>query len=285
MGMHNVFRICKDDHATHERNAKARVIPFLVPLVEKLARKNPHWEFHANGHNYSENTQHDVFYYSNLRIMNEGGEDELGWIACEDRNAGMSFTFDGPRLKESRSRGWCQATVNIDKAAKTILGSIYERTLIERMAEAKGAARMAVVNFRNSAVQARDRHHRQLEASFTTYVRKHWDDYAKTAHPTLHAHVEAYPQACQSEHDAELLRAAHNMTVLVDGAEKYHVSRSISDTEPVQTYSTETCPPVIKQGIGMLKLLEVGAVMPSVGVRVKHNLFYVVVPKEESAND
>jgi hypothetical protein len=56
----------------------------------------------------------------------------------------------------------------------------------------------------------------------------------------------------------------------------------MDDVDPEEPRTFDTVPKHIAMAVGMLKLVDIKGFIPGIGVRVDHNVFYVMPEKEDN---
>lgn len=276
LNVHNTFKEC-DEHIA-PRYEKATVKAAMVPLLDKLSRKNPSWEFYSS--NYGSTDANGNHIFSRFTIKDFG--EELGWIDYEVhwRDPTMNaYLFNGPRLEAKRSRGYASKARNVDKAAKLICANISSMTLVERIGKARSKA-TEVANAVHNKHYYRYRNLRdKLSDNFATFALARWEEF--TAHI---AGDRVASDAATLQDDYTLMQATSRLkeaysadkgAVVLMHRDEYHVTYDTA-RDVVHSYKLDTVPADIKTGVALLKLMEVGKHIDDVGVRAEDGLFYVI---------
>lgn len=276
LNVHNTFKEC--DEYMAPRYEKATVRTEMVPLLDKLSRKNPSWEFYSA--NYGNTDPNGNYILSRFTIKDFG--EELGWIDYEVhwRDPTLNtYLFNGPRLEAKRSRGHASKARNVDKAAKLICANISSMTLAERITKARSKATEAANAVHHKHYYRYRNLRDKLGNTFATFVLARWEEF--TAHI---AGDKLASDAATLQDDYTLMQstsrlknayAADKGAVVLMHRDDYHVTYDDA-RETVHSYKLDDVPANIKTGVALLKLVEVGKHIDDVGVRAEDGLFYVI---------
>jgi hypothetical protein len=280
MDMHNCFRECEVGSETLARNANALVDSSIRDLIERLARKHPHWRFVNSS--YSGAAVGNSYTYRAFTI--EDDDETLGSVNTDRhwRTGDVWYELTNHRLNAKRERKGPTRTKDINKATKLVEGHYFGATLAERVAKARGVASSVISDLHNDRRWTVDKLARQLQPhimSLLTHNVAMRDMLARYA-PKEADVVQRVPQAYAAFEDTQVFAKAKGG---VDADEVMLFNGSIymltSDDGP---YTYTTAPEYISMAIGMLKLVEVKGYIPGVGVRADTNVFHIMRPQEDN---
>jgi hypothetical protein len=276
LNVHNAFKEC-DEHIA-PRYEKATVKAEMVPLLDKLSRKNPSWEFYSS--NYGSTDANGNYCFSRFDIKDFG--EELGWIDYEIhwRDPALNtYLFNGPRLEAKRSRGHASKARNVDKAAKLICANISTMTLTERMGKARSKANETASSVYGKHYYRYRNLRDKLSDNFATFVLARWEEFtAHIAGDRFASDAATLPDDYALMLSTARLKEAYNIdqgAVVLMHRDDYHVTYD-SARDTVHSYKLDDVPADIKTGVALLKLVEVGKHIDDVGVRAEDGLFYVI---------
>jgi hypothetical protein len=275
LGAPNVLKEEKKAEATGD---KYRLNPFLARLILPLARRNPQWLFihsHDKRTPLDSDGVRDVTHF----IVYEGGE-ELGWIRRGTRwGSGINeqvFEFDNSRLRSKRQRGGSTMTKDRARAIRTIENTFYAKTNEEWVAIARNVVATKTNQISASAGVEVMRTKSRLGEPLWDYALGRWD----TVGPEICA---SEAEAAKVPEQVETVRQTgeihdkwtnSKVWVVVLRGSRYLVEHQ-ANREVVQVMESDELPDRLRLGIGMLKLQEVGEMIPGIGVRAADDVFMV----------
>ena len=279
MSVRNCFRECDEDLATVTRNSDAQMVPELKSLVEVLARKRAQWQFVFPGYSRDQ--------YQLMRIEQDG--EALGTVELRRQwHRGCTqdvYRLTNKYLARQRQRSGDTETIDPKKAAKLILDNYRLRSLPERLQEkyqtTHQKVNLAVSIESTKFVRAKNDIEEPLIKALISR-----DDVRATvqaALPTSAAEtLDLLPSLYALSNDALGINAALSGgrgTVVACLGPKYHVfPSSPGGVDDAVTLDAEHLPNTLRGYVGMLKLVEVGTLVPNVGVRVDDNTFFINEP-------
>jgi hypothetical protein len=276
---HNVFKIALDGEENLARHdpSKLFVNAHTQLLIDKLLLHRPTWEFWATDYPSGDGTS--SFVHSRFDIMSDG--ERLGWIGTDRhwRSGESRYEFDCDRLKLKRQKSSTPHTKDLNKAAKAILGSMYNQTPAERSAIARGTVMSAV----SRRVQGAEHGYRMPREALTPhmveFVAAHWEEFSAIpmdkqldgARAVLLEKREALKDAITISEPF----AANTGAVLIDTGSAYIVSKA-GDQSTARTLRLEEMSDKLKGSLGILKLLDPKHYAPGIGIRADETTYYVV---------
>lgn len=250
--------------------------PELTKFLYKLKDKRPKWEFIANySYGYMSNSPSECNVYQDKQ--------DLGVVAVErfDHKKGTHrICYNNKRLSDARTRGWTNRSCDERKAMREILKAFYPKTSIELMREAASHASGKV----SSAIHgARMSFTRAFDAVFTLNrdaLFTNWD----TIRPMLPVSKDVdmlpdlYATHKQTDGVVTAMGTNHYHFVLYEG-DKYNVAndmRAGDKLEIVTSYTDDTLPDDLRRGLGVLKLTDIGTLVPEFGMRTAEDAYFIL---------
>lgn len=296
MDMHNCFRECSVGAELEDRNRLAAVHPKMRLLIEKLARKHPHWRFIATQMNGRYDYDTRSYHYTLFRVYD--CDDQLGGLDLV-YHYGMSteqYEIDNHRVRGKRQRSGASRTKDLAKAIKLVGQHFYAPTIQERVSKARGALTSAVHDAAHKPTWWVDSLMRDIKPQLVDLL---------VSDEALRARVSAMipsadtagrlavlPEQEQLRRDTQAMIAARTLSTsteaLVLGDKVYLLNREDPDDDDSASrvpHSFAELPAHVAMAIGMLKLVEVKGFIPGVGLRADENVFFIMpeAKEEESA--
>ena len=256
--------------------------PNLNPLLDKLMRERPTWRFKTRDRFY---TKGGACYAVRFDIYD--GDEELGklWMERHWRDNAVRYFFHNPRVSDERQRGGAAFSTKPEVAAKRILKAFHLKTPSERANE---AFRMAGESITKSAAEVSwplRKAKNSIESRLFAYAVNHWDkikDYV-TDDPRLDL-----PALALASHEAQWVQERFNsnggVVVRIESNGSYLISRRVDEGYTMEIRDDSTLSDHVRGALGLLKLVNDGNIIPTVGVRTKANLYFVMDRQEESNN-
>jgi hypothetical protein len=261
------------DWTTTGNEAKAIVTSDMCLLIDALRVKRPTWRFKSMERVFGEGHK-----LRNFDVYD--GDEKLGtvWTESHWRTGTNRYCFNNHRLEKSRQRGYGGFSTKLPVAAKKILDSFGVKSLDELAEEVANKVREATGAVYGKAGYAYTAAKQKAKNSLMDYIETNWD--------TLRVHA----QGCSDLDLHELRRRneaaeraytarerGESVTIFMHG-EKMMMNRSktpasLPTTKPV-TFDQLT--EKQRAALGMLKLMEDGAFIDDVGMRVDRHTFYLL---------
>ena len=256
---------------------EAVVDDYLAPLIEALALKNPEWKFEAT---YTSRKLVDsgvIYTVERMKVINK--YEEIGQVGLDYTRAGKRFYINNHRVENMRERGSGVKTTDLNKALRHVDKFFGLKDLEEKLEEAKNQAYNMGSNVAREKYYIYQNIWRSLEEPARQFILENMEAFT-AATKDVNA-VEKFPEALHEMDNAnfvsELIRKDKTYLVLIDGM-NYSMAFG---KKPSETMTSEQLPTFIRQGVGMLKLVEVGNIITNIGLRVAENTFVVLPPSEE----
>lgn len=278
MDMHNTFRECNYDAQNNDRNARAKVMTFMRPLIDALTVKRPNWTFVAAG-SYGYQQDNGDYHYHRFAVMS--GEEELGWIAREVnwRTGELSYEFNSRYLEKKRTRGRSTRTKDVKKAAKLIIENFSELSYDEHVRAVGNAVGSFLANQHTRTMYRTRTTIEKLSTEVIAYLQPQWDKFiASLSTDAARELAMQFPDFVREANEAATMYDLHKPKntgayVRLLG-EKYVVKRLGSDDIHVYTHST--LPDDLRGPIGALKLVPDETLIDGIGIRAASGAFYIV---------
>lgn len=279
LGVHNTYwPVASVDASNTDRAKESIVHPFMVPLIEALQVKRPHWEFAStNGGNrgvneYSQNVLHSTF------DIYDNGE-RLGTIHREYRGSSNVYAAKSHRISNKRQIGTSKMSKHLKTIVSEVLREMYPRTVTE-IADEKyktsfEAMRQACYKDKRTYMHTVDTMRDAMLAYLTTGGR--WDEFeavadkpnvikAKTTYRTVADNARVADNISRSDHVVLIERPRD---IILKG------SNGLSHAS-----SLESLPDDTKTKLALLKMGETGTIIPEVGIRTGDDTFYILLKQE-----
>ena len=250
----------------------------MPPVLDRLLKERPTWRYKSATQFWGSDTKK----VSDLAIYD--GDEKLGrlWLEHHWRDGTIRYNFDNLRLEKSRQRNGVSYTTKADVAAKRIVKAFHLKTPKERAVDAFGDVRRAVNQAVSDANWPMRRAKSVIEKELLAYTVRNWEtikhhlgpDAAKIDLPgLLDADREAYDLSAALEQSG-------GVTVRIESNGAYMISRSANGTYDVQTLTDAQLPEHVRGALGLLKLVQDGAHIDGVGLRVRANLYFITDKKD-----
>ena len=243
----------------------------MTPYLIALATKKPNWKFvGVSGYHLPHDEGGKTYEAYKFNVWE--GKSKLGKIYT-DKGGTKKTTYyaENSRITQKRDRGRAMFTTNISKAVKNVCKEFYPVTTNERMSAAISTAQGVMRDIYSDKIRAFDNRVTRILRGLESYVLDNWETMSVIAAKECPKEVSELPLAREEKFIAETIKDAFNNSggtlVALHGSE-YVTAHG--------TYTTDTLPVHIKQGVGMLKLVEAGQCVRDVGVKVDADTFFVI---------
>ena len=260
-----------------------RIHPFLESLITNLAIANPKWLFVQRSVHYNYSDSVDAF-VSNFSVHNgDVDEQSIGTIAVEKRYANgvreNVFEIFSQRLAKDRERGHVYRTKDSKLAAKAIKKYFNPPPIAERLDELYVKGRhMGTVYFNEVSRDLRIAN----EAVFPMlqqFASDNWELFSSKLDKAQYEQAVEMMSQKQIYQEAtklsDCLSKSGEITLLIE-SDKYIIRYN----NAISVWVSEELPHDFRGNIGLLKLLEVGAILDGKGIRVGDNAF-ILLPTED----
>jgi hypothetical protein len=243
----------------------------MTPYLIALATKKPNWKF-IGVQGWHRDTIEGSRIYEAYKFNVWEGKSKLGKIYT-DRGRARKTTYyaENNRITQKRDRGSAMFTTNVSKAVKNVCKEFYPATTTEIMASARSKSQGVMQDIYGDKVRGVDNRMQRILKGLESYVLDNWETISVIAAKNCPKDVSELPLALEEKY------------IAVDVKDAFDNSRgtlvSLHGSEYVTahgTYTTDTLPVHIKQGLGMLKLVDAGQCIRDVGFRVDADTFFVI---------
>jgi hypothetical protein len=275
LNVHNTYYTANGvDPATIERVKDSVVHPFMVPLIEALQHKRPHWEFEARGFgNRGIGDDVNLVLHHTFDIYDNG--EKLGYIE-KDYNRGASVYAAGShRINAKRQVGGRKMSKHLKVVAAEILKEFYPRTLEElasdKYQKAFNAMQQATYKDRRASIQNIEKLHEPMLAYLTSGNR--WAEFlAVQDKPEVMRAKEAYHGLAESARVADSISKSHHI-LLIERPRDIIVKPfdGVAQSTNLDALSDHT-----KTSLALLKMTEKDTLVDGVGVRTADDTFYIL---------
>ena len=243
----------------------------MTPYLIALATKKPNWKF-VGVQGWHRDTLEGDRIYKAYKFNVWEGKSKLGKIYTDrGRTRKTTYYAENSRITRKRERGSAMFTTNIAKAVKNVCKEFYPDTNTERMDEAISKAQGMMQDIYGDKIRAFDNRVTRILRGLESYLLDNWETMSVIAAKECPKEVSELPLAREEKFIAETIKDAFNNSrgtlVALHGSE-YVTAHG--------TYTTDTLPVHIKQGVGMLKLVEAGQCVRDVGFKVDADTFFVI---------
>ena len=269
LGMPNILVRIEIDTVLPDANfgATAEMTPYLLAL----ATKKPNWRFvGVQGWHIPHDEVGKTYEAYKFNVWE--GKSKLGKIYT-DRGRARKTTYyaENNRITQKRDRGSAMFTTKLDKAIKNVCKEFYLATTTEIMASARSKSQGVMQDIYGDKVRGVDNRMQRILKGLESYVLDNWETISVIAAKNCPKDVSELPLAMEEKYIAETIKDAFNNsrgTIVALHGSEYVTAHG--------TYTTDTLPVHIKQGVGMLKLVEAGQCIRDVGVKVDADTFFVI---------
>jgi hypothetical protein len=269
LGMPNILVRIEIDTVLPDANfgATAEMTPYLLAL----ATKKPNWRFvGVQGWHIPHDEVGKTYEAYKFNVWE--GKSKLGKIYT-DRGRARKTTYyaENNRITQKRDRGSAMFTTKLDKAIKNVCKEFYPATTTEIMASARSKSQGVMQDIVGDKMRAFDNRVTRILRGLESYLLDNWETMSVIAAKNCPKEVSELPLALEEKYIAVGVKAAFDSSggtlVALHGSE-YVTAHG--------TYTTDTLPVHIKQGVGMLKLVDAGQCVRDVGFRVDADTFFVI---------
>ena len=258
-----------------EARAKESIVhPFMVPLIEALQLKRPHWEFEATGFGtrgvgeYSDNVLHDSF-----SIYDNG--DKIGSIEREYHRDSHVYAAGNHRISNKRQVGMRKKSKHLKVIAAEILKEFYPLTIdelaTEKYKQAHAAMQQATYKDRRAHANTVDLIRDSMLAYLTSGDR--WAEFeAASDKPSVMQAKAAYHSIAESARVAADIGSAPH-TVLIERPWGIVIKRFDGTA---QSTNLDALSDHMKTSLALLKMTDVNTIIEGAGVRTADDTFYIL---------
>lgn len=259
---------------------KIDVYEDMIPFIDALAVKYPHWEFRTNGIKYF-GVDNEVVKSNSFKVFNdENPRVEVGEVKSSYKYINgvrhTSYVVFNRRLAMDRERGHCLETTKLHVAMKAVHKYFNPPPIVEVL---EHVLTLGVGQYRH-AVAHKERAARNTEFILAMdkerFIRDNWEMFKSSLSPTMLSTANKYKEEFDESVRLSNVENNNNFYAVVIHKDKYVVSCN----DKITTYDVNTIPIELKAQIGLLKLMEENDLLEDVGVRTKEG-FLVFLPKDK----
>jgi hypothetical protein len=243
----------------------------MTPYLLALATKKPNWRFvGVQGWHIPHDEGGKTYEAYKFNVWE--GKSKLGSIYTDrGRTKNTTYYAENNRIIRKRERGSAMFTTNVAKAVKNVCKEFYPDTNTERMDEAISRSQGMMQDIVGDKTRGLSNRITTVLRGLESYVLDNWETMSVIAAKNCPKEVSELPLAREEKIIADEVYTAfknNGGTLVVIHGSDYVTSQG--------TYTTDTLPIKIKQGVGMLKLIEAGQCMRGIGFKVNVDTFYVM---------
>lgn len=277
LDVHNTYWSSFSDAVSQDRASRSKVHPFMVPLIEAIQLKRPHWEFDATSMgnvDYAHGAgDTPVVLHSTFDIYDNG--EKLGSIHREYRGSSSVYAAKSHRIANKRQIGMSKMSKHLKTIVSEVLKEMYPRTVAE-IADEKyktsfEAMRQASYKDKRTFMHTIDTLRDSMLAYLTSGDR--WAEFeavedkpnvmqAKTAYRTIADNARVADDIAKSDH-AVLIERPRDIIVKPPSG-------------PAQSHNLDTLSDHLKTALALLKMAETNTILEGVGIRTADDTFYIL---------
>lgn len=279
LNVHNTYYTSSGvDPATIERAKDSVVHPFMVPLIEAIQHKRPHWEFEAKGFgNRGIGDDVNLVLHHAFDIYDNG--EKLGYIEKDYNRGSAVYTAGSHRILNKRQVGGRKMSKHLKVVTAEVLKEFYPRTLAEIATDKYKAAfsvmQQATYRDRRALASNTQALYEPMLEYLTTGDR--WAEFEATSDkPTIMKCKAEYHALAETARVADNIANAHHILLIerprdiiikpFDGAAQSTNLDQLSDH--------------IKTSLALLKMTEKDTIIDGVGIRTADDTFYILTKQE-----
>lgn len=272
-----------DPNANVSLYGQTRIASDIVKLIETLAKDKPQWTFVGvvPPSAYHDMIRGDIVSIESFSVLYK--DEQLGHIRIRDhwtrREKIRKYEIGNQRIASKRERGSAVVTKDMVRAIRVVNKLFGSKTVSERLDEIESNIVHHMSAQQRNHTRTFENEMNQYVDALQSHILLNLDKYNDIALPHLKdkSIVETLPKVYDHFEIAQNICMDHPLKtsgyVFLDGNE-YHIK--VEKTAEIKTYTTDTIPPMLKQDIGMLKLIGDGEFLRDVGYRRDENKFYLL---------
>lgn len=240
----------------------------MLRFIDNVRVKRPAWKFKSDENVYNTDQKLNTFDVYD-------GDEKLGrlWIEKHWRTLEIQYCFNNHRLSDKRQRGRANFSTKVDVATKKVIGSFGALSPDEQAIRAYASIRNVAAKESSSANYEYSRRERQVANALMFHIISNWEtlrQYAGDMKDTNLPGLYAKQKEMSAVWDAVDKRGG---VVLLIHGERFIRQR---DNEEAAVIGWGDLTEKQRASLGMLKLMEDGAVVPTIGVRVDATTFFLI---------
>jgi len=275
LNVHNTYwPVASEDAVVVDRAKDSIVHPFMVPLIEALQRKRPHWEFQANGfgtRGSGDNINHVL--HDNFDIYDNG--ERIGNIEREYHRGSHVYAVGNHRINAKRQVGMRKKSKHLKVIVAEVLKECYPLTIDELANEKYKKACYAMQQTTYKDRRAHASNSQTLYEPMLAYLTSggRWAEFAATQDKSdVMLAKEAHHSLAESARVAEdIVKSDH--VVLIERPRDIIVKPADG---PAQSHNLDTLSDHMKTSLALLKMTDINTIIEGVGVRTAEDTFYIL---------
>jgi hypothetical protein len=279
LNVHNTYwPVASLDASSAARARESIVHPFMVPLIEALQLKRPHWEFEARGFGDRGSGEHINHVLHDTFDIYDNGE-RIGNIEREYQRGSHVYAVGNHRISNKRQIGMRKKSKHLKVIAAEVLKECYPLTVNELAAEkykkAFNAMQQATYKDKRLHLNNVDTIRDSMLAYLTSGDR--WAEFeaAQDNPSVMQAKAQYHLLAKNAEVAAHIAIADHIMLVERPRDFVMRVADGVAQSTSLEGLSDH-----IKTSLALLKMTEVDTIVEGVGVRTADDTFYILTKME-----
>ena len=275
LNLHNTYyTVAGVDNAATERAKDSIVHPFMVPLIEAIQHKRPHWEFHARGfgtRGIGDDVNHVL--HDTFDIYDNG--EKLGNIEKDYHGGTTVYSVNSHRINAKRLVGMRKKSKHAKVIAAEVLKECYPLTLDELANEKHKKAFQVMQQATYKDRRAHTRNVELLHEPMLAYLTSgdRWAEFlAVQDKPEVMRAKEAYQSLAESDRVAKDIASAHHILLI----ERPRDIVAMPFGGPAQSTNLDALSDRIKTSLALLKMSEMDTIIDGVGIRTADDTFYIL---------
>lgn len=282
LDVHNTYWTSYGDATSQDRAGRSKVHPFMVPLIEALQLKRPHWEFEAassgNVHFADGTNDTTTVLHSSFDIWDNG--EKLGSIYREYRGSSNVYAAKSHRITAKRRIGISKMSKHLKTIVSEVLKEFYPRTLTEIADEKYKKSYEAMLQATYKDKREHMHNTATLHDSILAYLTSgdRWAEFeAVPDEPKVMQAKAMYTTLAEKARVASDLSSTSDHMVLVERPRDFIVK---TPDKPPYSSSLDALPDHVKTALAILKMANTNTVIEGIGIRTADDTFYIVPQKE-----
>jgi hypothetical protein len=275
LNLHNTYyTVAGVDNAATERAKDSIVHPFMVPLIEAIQHKRPHWEFHGRGfgtRGIGDEVNHVL--HDNFDIYDNG--EKIGNIEKDYHGGTTVYAASSHRINAKRLVGMRKKSKHFKVIAAEVLKECYPLTLDELANEKHKKAFTAMQQATYKDRRAHTRNVELLHEPMLAYLTSgdRWAEFlAVQDKPEVMRAKEAYQSLAESDRVAKDIASAHHILLI----ERPRDIVAMPFGGAAQSTNLDALSDHIKTSLALLKMTEMDTIIDGVGIRTADDTFYIL---------
>lgn len=282
LDVHNTYWPSYSDAVSQDRAGRSKVHPFMVPLIEALQHKRPHWEFEASSAgnvNYTDGANENPIVLHTMFDIWDNGE-KLGSIYREYKGSGAVYAARSHRIAAKRQIGTSKMSKHLKTIVSEVLKECYPRTLAEiadeKYKKSHEAMRQATYKDKRDHMHSIDLMRDAMLAYVTSDDR--WAEFeAVPDRPNVMQAKAMYTTLAEKARVAADLASTPDHMVLVERPRDFIVK---TFDKPPYSSSLDALPDHVKTALALLKMADNNTIIEGIGIRTAEDTFYIITKKE-----